>query len=952
MADRQAKRGPCRKSFELLVLTFAVATMLVLSLGGIDLPAASAGGASQLSGVVEDAAGNPLPGLSVELSGGYSTTTASDGSFSFIVDSGQYTLYINRDDDSGSTAESISVPLDLSTSLNQVFTLPALAPVSVVVTDTFDSSVVGASVYVGPSTLGCSTTFDVATGLSATDSFYIETRSGLSLTTDATGTASFDALPCSAMTYSADASFGTAVASVPSFSVTGPTTIPITLYLPGQDVTFSGVVVDTAGDPLSGVNIAVYGRGPLSRASTTSDSNGDFSLSVQAGTDYEIGVTGTSPDGIETYTLSASDMNFTSSLTDQTVSLPISPLTIAVSDSNDNPIEGVAVSMLSEVCPVPSFQLLPSISTQGGSFTVSGSTQQTDSNGDVSFDSLPCNGSGEFHIQPPSGEGLAEQYITVPNWSGPTTIPVVVASLQGTLVDAENQPLPSQTVQIQASGGSSVQQGVTSQSGAFALTVPPGDYSVTLSGSLGDPTSYEATVPNVNLTSGQSGDIALPTELVTVEATDPSGAGVAGATVTMSCTSTSFPMLSGQASGTECATENTDSSGSATLELLPTASVTVSVSPVAGSGLASASETFVPEIGQSVVVSLPAVQAPAITSANSTAMTVGESGSFQVSATGTPAPVLSEVGSLPSGVTFSAAGLFSGSPATGTGGSYPITITASNGVSPNATQAYTLTVRQAPAITSANSTSFTIGAVDSFQVAATGFPAPAFSETGALPKGITFSSSGLLWGTPATASGGTYAINVTGSNGVSPNATQAITLLVGRPPAITSGASATATVAKSFSFQITATGLPAPTFTETGPLPAGITLSGAGQLSGTPVTGAGGTYSMTFTASNGVSPNATQAFTLTVRQAPAITSANSTTFTVASSGNFHITASGFPAPTFTETGALPAGVTLSSAGQLSGTPAAGTGGSYSFTITATNTVSSFKQSFVLTLKSH
>ena len=48
---------------------------------------------------------------------------------------------------------------------------------------------------------------------------------------------------------------------------------------------------------------------------------------------------------------------------------------------------------------------------------------------------------------------------------------------------------------------------------------------------------------------------------------------------------------------------------------------------------------------------------------------------------------------------------------------------------------------------------------------------------------------------------------------------------------------------------------------------------GTGTLSGTPAAGTGGVYALTFTAANGVLPNATQAFTLTVNEAPAITSA-------------------------------------------------------------------------------
>src|SRR5664279_1834825 len=45
---------------------------------------------------------------------------------------------------------------------------------------------------------------------------------------------------------------------------------------------------------------------------------------------------------------------------------------------------------------------------------------------------------------------------------------------------------------------------------------------------------------------------------------------------------------------------------------------------------------------------------------------------------------------------------------------------------------------QAPAITSANATTFTIGTLGSFTVTATGLPTPAISESGALPVGVTF----------------------------------------------------------------------------------------------------------------------------------------------------------------------------------------------------------------------
>lgn len=91
------------------------------------------------------------------------------------------------------------------------------------------------------------------------------------------------------------------------------------------------------------------------------------------------------------------------------------------------------------------------------------------------------------------------------------------------------------------------------------------------------------------------------------------------------------------------------------------------------------------------------LQAPSITSANNTTFAEGAAGTFTFTATGRPAPILTFSGSLPNGVTFNAViGVLSGTPSFGTAGVYPLTVTASNGVSPNATQAFTLTVAAQP----------------------------------------------------------------------------------------------------------------------------------------------------------------------------------------------------------------------------------------------------------------
>ena len=78
-------------------------------------------------------------------------------------------------------------------------------------------------------------------------------------------------------------------------------------------------------------------------------------------------------------------------------------------------------------------------------------------------------------------------------------------------------------------------------------------------------------------------------------------------------------------------------------------------------------------------------------------------------------------------------------------------------------------------------------------------------------------------------------------------------------------------------FTVTTTGFPTAALNETGALPTGVTFvdnfDGTATLSGNPAAGSGGTYVLTISAANQVVPDASQIFTLTVDQAPAITSA-------------------------------------------------------------------------------
>ena len=266
-------------------------------------------------------------------------------------------------------------------------------------------------------------------------------------------------------------------------------------------------------------------------------------------------------------------------------------------------------------------------------------------------------------------------------------------------------------------------------------------------------------------------------------------------------------------------------------------------------------------------------QAPAITSAASAAATVGTAFTFTVQATGSPTPTLARTGTLPAGVSFKAnsngTATFSGTPTKS--GSYTETITASNGVSPNATQSLVIAVDQAPAITSAASATATVGTAFSFSVKTSGYPTPSISDNGAtLPAGLSFTDDGngtaTISGTPSASSGGLYDLAITASNGVGQPATQSFALTVHQAPAITSAASAAATVGTAFTFTVQATGYPTPTLARTGTLPAGVSFkansNGTATFSGTPTKS--GSHTETITASNGVSPKATQSLVITV----------------------------------------------------------------------------------------
>src|SRR4029453_16545816 len=110
---------------------------------------------------------------------------------------------------------------------------------------------------------------------------------------------------------------------------------------------------------------------------------------------------------------------------------------------------------------------------------------------------------------------------------------------------------------------------------------------------------------------------------------------------------------------------------------------------------------------------------------------------------GARTPAITKTGTLPTGITFidnsNGTATLSETPALGTVGSYPITITDNNGVSPNATQNFTLTVQRATPTVSVTGGTFTY---DGNPHAASGFAHGVGGISDVLSPAVTFSYAG------------------------------------------------------------------------------------------------------------------------------------------------------------------------------------------------------------------
>lgn len=345
---------------------------------------------------------------------------------------------------------------------------------------------------------------------------------------------------------------------------------------------------------------------------------------------------------------------------------------------------------------------------------------------------------------------------------------------------------------------------------------------------------------------------------------------------------------------------------------------------------------------------LPAV--PVISSPVNAQAVVGVPFVFSITATGNPqvygaTPSGAPTGNiLPLGVGLqldTSTGVISGTPTTL--GFYKFTISATN-AGGTGTQSFNLTVIPAvvPIISSSSAATGIFNEPFTFTITANNNPI-VFGVQGALPNGLTLNDqTGVISGVPTVT--GTFNVTQTAAN-VAGQGTKSLQIVINIPaiPAITSPLIANAVVQAPFEYDIV--GSNHPTSYNASGLPPGLSIdTTTGHITGIPTLS--GTFNVTIQAINlGGTGSAMLVLTVTPQQTPIIVSPNQANGFVGIPFNYQITATANPTG-FTATG-LPANLTVSPSGLITGTPT--TAGTFTVSLTATNSQGTGSKTLTLTV---
>jgi hypothetical protein len=239
---------------------------------------------------------------------------------------------------------------------------------------------------------------------------------------------------------------------------------------------------------------------------------------------------------------------------------------------------------------------------------------------------------------------------------------------------------------------------------------------------------------------------------------------------------------------------------------------------------------------------------------------------FTVTSTGGEVASYSISPSAPTGMSFSSAGAFTGTPTT-IAGATAYTITATNATG-SSTATFTFTVVVAAPVFTLSSSSenrATGSSLTGYTITSTGGAVATYSISPSAPAGLDFSTStGLLSGSPTSvASAKIYTITATNTSGTA-TATFELTVTLGTPAFSLSSISETRAAGTALSgYTISSTGGKIDSYSIAPSAPTGLTFStSTGLLSGTPTVPAS-TTTYTITATN-TTRSSTAEFALTV----------------------------------------------------------------------------------------
>ncbi len=289
----------------------------------------------------------------------------------------------------------------------------------------------------------------------------------------------------------------------------------------------------------------------------------------------------------------------------------------------------------------------------------------------------------------------------------------------------------------------------------------------------------------------------------------------------------------------------------------------------------------------------------------------------------------------------------SASPGGGGGGGSSFAPGGSTGTDTTGTPSVTISYTSSNTVTVTNpgNQTSTVGTAVSLQIGATDSASGqtlTYSATG-LPAGLSINSStGLISGTPTRAGTSSVTVTATDTTGASGSASFTWTVNpLNNTVTVTNPGNQTSTVGTAVSLQIQATDSASGqtlTYSATG-LPAGLSInSSTGLISGTPTSA--GTSSVTVTATDTTGASGSASFTWTVTPAPLeVTTTSLPGATLGSAYSATLAATGGTPPYLwsVTAGSLPPGLSLSSSGTISGTPAVA--GTYPVTVQAADSAS-------------